>query len=115
MAKTGYLKVEVKSDKDGRCIAKQIDRDHEFYVDPANLTLTKDIVDLLDREMSEDKAISYLMQSGWMAKHEREIRDAANKDLNDENAKRLLRINAVLSDNTLSDKGKLQFIQGALK
>ena len=87
MAKTGYLKVEVKSDKDGRCIAKQIDRDHEFYVDPANLTLTKDIVDLLDREMSEDKAISYLMQSGWMAKHEREIRDAANKDLNDENAK----------------------------
>lgn len=33
----------------------------------------------------------------------------------DEAAKRLLRINAVLSDNTLSDKGKLQFIQGALK
>lgn len=87
MNKTGYLKVEVKSDKDGRCIAKQIDRDHEFYVDPANLTLTKDIVDLLDKEMSEDKAISYLMQSGWLAKHEREIHDAANKDLSDENAK----------------------------
>lgn len=33
----------------------------------------------------------------------------------DEAAKKLLRINAVLSDNTLSDKGKLQFIQGALK
>lgn len=87
MNKTGYLKVEVKSDKDGRCIAKQIDRDHEFYVDPANLTLTKDIVDLLDKEMSEAKAISYLMQSGWLAKHEREIHDAANKDLADENAK----------------------------
>jgi Holliday junction resolvase-like predicted endonuclease len=83
--KTGYLKVEVKSDKDGRCIAKQIDRDHEFYVDPANLTLTKDIVDLLDKEMSEDKAVAYLKQSGWLAKHEREIHDAANKDLIDEN------------------------------
>lgn len=81
MAKTGYLKVEVKSDKDGRCIAKQIDRDHEFYVDPANLTLTKDIVDLLDKEMSEDKAILFLMQSGWLAKHEREICAAANKEL----------------------------------
>lgn len=33
----------------------------------------------------------------------------------DEAAKKLLRINAVLTDNTLSDKGKLQFIQGALK
>ena len=85
MNKTGYLKVEVKSDKDGRCIAKQIDRDHEFYVDPANLTLTKDIVDLLDKEMSEDKAVAYLKQSGWLAKHEREICAAANKELTDEN------------------------------
>lgn len=33
----------------------------------------------------------------------------------DENAKRLLRIFSVLEDKTLSDKGKLQFIQGALK
>ena len=33
----------------------------------------------------------------------------------DESAKKLLRINSVLNDNTLSDKGKLQFIQGALK
>lgn len=33
----------------------------------------------------------------------------------DEAAKKLLRINAVLNDNTLSDKGKLQFIQGAMK
>ena len=33
----------------------------------------------------------------------------------DESAKKLLRIHSVLSDNTLSDKGKLQFIQGALK
>lgn len=33
----------------------------------------------------------------------------------DKSAKKLLRINAVLTDNTLSDKGKLQFIQGALK
>ena len=33
----------------------------------------------------------------------------------DEAARKLLRINAVLTDNTLSDKGKLQFIEGALK
>lgn len=33
----------------------------------------------------------------------------------DENAKRLLRICSVLEDNTLSDKGKLQFIEGAMR
>lgn len=33
----------------------------------------------------------------------------------DDNAKRLLRICSVLEDKTLSDKGKLQFIQGTLK
>ena len=87
MNKTGYLKVEVKSDKDGRCIAKQIDRDHEFYVDPANLTLTKDIVDLLDKEMSEDKAVAYLKQSGWLTKRAKEIYNMANKNLAAENEK----------------------------
>ena len=85
MNKTGYLKVEVKSDKDGRCIAKQIDRDHEFYVDPANLTLTNDIVDLLDKEMSEDKAVAYLKQSGWLTKRTKEIYNMANKELAAEN------------------------------
>lgn len=85
MAKTGYLKVNVRTDKEGRCVVQQLDGGNEFNVDPVYLTLTKDIVDLLDREMSEDKALSFLMQSGWLAKHEREIHDAANKDLIDEN------------------------------
>lgn len=84
---TGYLKVNVRTDKEGRCLVQPLDGGAEFYTDPVYLTLTKDIVDLLDREMSEDKAISFLMQSGWLARHEREIRDAANKDLSDENAK----------------------------
>ena len=33
----------------------------------------------------------------------------------DKSAKKLLRINTVLNDDSLSDAGKLQFIQGALK
>jgi hypothetical protein len=82
---TGYLKVNVRTDKEGRCIVRQLDGGAEFYADPAYLSLTNDIVDLLDKEMSEGKAISFLMQSGWLAKHEREIYDAANKDLSDEN------------------------------
>ena len=87
MAKTGYLKVNVRTDKECRCVVQPLDGGSEFYTDPVYLTLTNDIVDLLDKEMSEDKAISYLMQSGWLAKHEREIHDAADKDLSDENAK----------------------------
>lgn len=83
---TGYLKVNVRTAND-LTLVQPLDGGAEFYTDPAYLTLTKDIVDLLDKEMSEDKAISYLMQSGWLAKHEREIYDAANKDLSDENAK----------------------------
>lgn len=85
MAKTGYLKVNARTDKEGRCVVQPLDGGSEFYTDPVYLTLTNDIVDLLDKEMSEDKAVSFLMQSGWLAKHEREIRDAANKDLSDEN------------------------------
>lgn len=85
MAKTGYLKVNARTDKEGRCVVQPLDGGDEFSTDPVYLTLTKDIVDLLDKEMSEDKAISFLMQSGWLAKHEREIHDAANKDLIDEN------------------------------
>lgn len=85
MAKTGYLKVNVRTDKEGRCVVQPLDGGNEFYTDPVYTTLTNDIVDLLDKEMSEDKAVSFLMQSGWMAKHEREIHDAANKDLIDEN------------------------------
>jgi hypothetical protein len=84
---TGYLKVNARTDKEGRCVVQPLDGGDEFYTDQVYLTLTNDIVDLLDKEMSEDKAISYLMQSGWMAKHERELYDAANKDLADENAK----------------------------
>jgi hypothetical protein len=87
VAKTGYLKVNVRTDKEGRCVVQPLDGGAEFYTDPVYLTLTNDIVDLLDKEMSEDKAISYLMQSGWLAKHEREIHDAANKDLAAENEK----------------------------
>ena len=85
MAKTGYLKVNVRTDKEGRCVVQPLDGGDEFYTDQVYLTLTNDIVDLLDKEMSEDKAVSFLMQSGWLAKHEREIYDAANKDLIDEN------------------------------
>ena len=85
MAKTGYLKVNARTDKEGRCVVQPLDGGDEFYTDPVYTTLTNDIVDLLDKEMSEDKAISFLMQSGWLAKHEREIHDAANKDLIDEN------------------------------
>lgn len=85
MAKTGYLKVNVRTDKEGRCVVQQLDGGVEFYADPAYLTLTNDIVDLLDKEMSEDKAILFLRQSGWLVKYEREIHDAANKDLIDEN------------------------------
>ena len=85
MAKTGYLKVNVRTDKEGRCVVQPLDGGSEFYTDQVYLTLTKDIVDLLDKEMSEDKAILFLMQSGWLVKHEREIHDAANKDLSDEN------------------------------
>ena len=33
----------------------------------------------------------------------------------DKSARKLLRINTVLNDDSLSDAGKLQFIQGALK
>ena len=84
---TGYLKVNVRTDKEGRCVVQPLDGGDEFYTDPVYTTLTNDIVDLLDKEMSEDKAISFLMQSGWLAKHERELHDAANKDLSDENAK----------------------------
>ena len=82
---TGYLKVNARTDKEGRCLVQPLDGGDEFYTDQVYLTLTKDIVDLLDKEMSEDKALSFLMQSGWMAKHERELYDAANKDLSDEN------------------------------
>lgn len=82
---TGYLKVNVRTDKEGRCVVQPLDGGNEFYTDPVYTTLTNDIVDLLDKEMSEDKAISFLMQSGWLAKHERELHDAANKDLIDEN------------------------------
>ena len=85
MAKTGYLKVNVRTDKEGRCAVQPLDGGSEFYTDQVYLTLTNDIVDLLDKEMSEDKAVAFLMQSGWLAKHEREIYDAANKDLSDEN------------------------------
>ena len=84
---TGYLKVNARTDKEGRCLVQPLDGGDEFYTDQVYLTLTNDIVDLLDKEMSEDKALSFLMQSGWMAKHEREIYAAANKDLSDENAK----------------------------
>ena len=84
---TGYLKVNARTDKEGRCVVQPLDGGDEFYTDQVYLTLTNDIVDLLDKEMSEDKALSFLMQSGWMAKHERELYDAANKDLADENAK----------------------------
>ena len=89
---TGYLKVNVRTDKEGRCVVQPLDGGAEFYADPDYLTLTNDIVDLLDKEMSEDKAISFLMQSGWMAKHEREIHDAANKDLAAENERLQRRI-----------------------
>lgn len=85
MANTGYLKVNARTDKEGRCVVQPLDGGSEFYTDPVYLTLTNDIVDLLDKEMSEDKAVSFLMQSGWLAKHERELHDAANKDLIDEN------------------------------
>ena len=84
---TGYLKVNARTDKEGRCLVQPLDGGDEFYTDQVYLTLTKDIVDLLDKEMSEDKAISFLRQSGWLAKLERELYDAANKDLSDENAK----------------------------
>ena len=82
---TGYLKVNVRTDKEGRCVVQPLDGGSEFYTDPVYLTLTNDIVDLLDKEMSEDKAVSFLMQSGWLAKHERELHDAVSKDLIDEN------------------------------
>ena len=84
---TGYLKVNARTDKEGRCVVQPLDGGDEFYTDQVYLTLTKDIVDLLDKEMSEDKAISFLRQSGWLAKLERELYDAANKDLDlsDEN------------------------------
>jgi len=85
VAKTGYLKVNARTDKEGRCVVQPLDGGDEFYTDQVYLTLTNDIVDLLDKEMSEDKAVAYLKQSGWLAKHEREIHDAANKDLIDEN------------------------------
>ena len=87
MNKTGYLKVEVKSDKDGRCVVQPLDGGSEFYTDPVYLTLTKDIVDLLDKEMSEDKAISFLKQSGWLTKRAEEIYNMANKALAAENEK----------------------------
>ena len=85
MAKTGYLKVNARTDKEGRCVVQPLDGGDEFYTDQVYLTLTNDIVDLLDKEMSEDKAVAYLKQSGWLTKRVEEIYNMANKDLIDEN------------------------------
>ena len=60
MNKTGYLKVNARTDKEGRCVVQPLDGGDEFYTDQVYLTLTNDIVDLLDKEMSEDKAVAYL-------------------------------------------------------